>query len=100
MNKKQLEQEHAHVKKVLAEINNFINSEDYYNLPDKRKTIYNVKKSALETYLKALSTELWDENNGSMDLSALMWTSLLGAAFAPSSFGSKLPSAPAPAEKP
>ena len=37
MDKKQLEKEHEHVKEVLAEENDFINSEEYYKLPEMKK---------------------------------------------------------------
>ena len=99
MNKEQLEQEHAHVKEVLAEECDFINSEEYYKLLETAKRIHAVKKSSLETYLKALSIELWGGDNASIDMSSLMWAGLLGAALSPSSFGgSSLPSPPPPAE--
>ena len=92
MNKEQLEQEHAHVKEVLAEENDFINSEEYYKLPETKKRIHNVKKTSLETYLKAISVELWGGDNGSVDMSSLMWAGLIGAALTPPSFSNNLPS--------
>lgn len=79
---------------MLQEVSDFINSEEYYKLPETKKRIYNVKKSSLETYLKALSVELWGGDDANIDISSLMWAGLLGAAFAPPSFGSSLPSAP------
>lgn len=92
MNKEQTEQEHAHVKEVLAEENDFINSEDYYKLPEVKKRIHTIKKSSLETYLKALSIELWGGDDTNIDLSSLMWAGLIGAAFTPPSFGQSTPS--------
>lgn len=91
MNKEQLEQEHAHVKEVLAEENDFINSEEFYKLPETKKRIHNVKKSSLETYLKALSIELWGGDDSNIDFSSLMWAGLLGAALTPPAFSTPLP---------
>ena len=99
MNKEQLEQEHAHVKEVLAEENDFINSEEYYKLYEIKKRIHSVKKSSLETYLKVLSIELWGDDDGSIDLSPLMWASLFSAAIMPPSFGSSIPSTTSSEEK-
>ena len=99
MNREQLEKEHAHVKEVLAEVNDFINSEEFFALPELKKRIHNIKKSSLETYLKVLSIELWGSDNESIDMSSLMWAGLLGAMFTPSSFGSSLPSVPSSEEK-
>ena len=99
MNKEQLEQEHAHVKEVLAEENDFINSEEYYKLTETKKRIHSVKKASLETYLKALSIELWGGENANVDMSSLMWTGLLGAALTPSSFSPSFPSTTASEEK-
>lgn len=91
MNREQLEQEHAHVKEVLAEENDFINSKEYFEQSDIVKNLHTVKKSSLEAYLKALSIELWGLDTAKMDLSSLMWAGLLGAALSPSSFGSSTP---------
>ena len=98
MNKKQLEKEHAHVKEVLAEENDFINSEEYYKLPEMKKRIHTIKKSSLETYLKALSIELWGGDEATLDISSLMFAGLLSAALSPTSFGPNLPSVPKPGE--
>lgn len=88
MNREELEKEHAHVKEVLAQENDFINSKEYFEQSDIVKNLHTVKKSALETYLKALSIELWGLDTAKFDLSSLMWAGLLGAAFSPSSLGS------------
>ena len=94
MNKEQLEKEHAHVKEVLAEENDFINSEEFYKLPEMKKRIHSVKKSSLETYLKALSIELWGGDEANIDISSLMFAGLISAALTPSSFSPNLPSVP------
>lgn len=94
MNREQLEKEHAHVKEVLAEVNDFINSEEYYRLTEAQKRIHAIKKSSLETYLKVLSIELWGSDNENIDTSSLMWASLIGAMFLPPSFGNNPPSVP------
>lgn len=99
MNREELEKEHTHVKEVLAEENDFVNSEEFYKLPDTKKRIHTVKKSALETYLKVLSIELWGSDNENVDFSSLMWAGLLGAAFMPPSFGSSITSVPSAEEK-
>ena len=99
MNREQLEQEHAHVKDVLAEENDFINSEDFYKLPETKKRLHNVKKSSLETYLKALSIELWGDEDCNIDMSSLLWAGLLGAVFTPPAFSKPLPDSPTAEEK-
>ncbi len=99
MNREQLEKEHAHVKAVLVEENDFINSEEFYKLPEMKKSIHNVKKSSLETYLKALSIELWGGEDDNIDISSLMWAGLLGAAFTTPAFSKPLPSTPTSEEK-
>ena len=88
MNREQLEKEHAHVKEVLAEENDFINSKEYYEQSDVLKNLHTAKKSALETYLKTLSIELWGLETAKLDISSMMWAGLLGAAFSPPSLGS------------
>lgn len=98
MNKKELEQEHAHVKEVLAEVNNFINSAEFYKLPESKKRIHNIKKSSLETYLKVLSVELWGKDDENTDLSPLMWASLFAAALTPPTY-SCFPTVPSSEEK-
>lgn len=79
MEKKELEAEHAHVKKVLEDVNWFVNSKGFYELSYQKRQIYTAKKAALETYLKALSLELWGGETEVMDLTQLIMASMLSA---------------------
>ncbi|MBR0166134.1 MAG: hypothetical protein IJQ13_04570 [Prevotella sp.] len=93
MNKKQLEKEHAHVKEVLAEENDFINSKEYFELSDMMRNLHTVKKSALETYLKVLSIELWGKDTSRIDMSSMLLAGLISSVLSPSNFGgSAIPS--------
>lgn len=94
MNKEQLEKEHAHVKEVLAEENDFVNSKEFYELPEMLRNLHTIKKSALETYIKALSIELWGVDNTKVDITSLLFAGLLGAAFSPTSFNNSIPPMP------
>ena len=93
MNRKQLEKEHAHVKEVLAEENDFVNSKEFFGLTDVMRNLHTVKKSALETYLKVLSIELWGSDTARIDMSSMLFAGLISSALSPSSFGgSAIPS--------
>lgn len=76
MEREELEKEHAHVKGVLAEVSESINSEGFYSLPYQKRQLQSVKKAALETYLKVLSVELWGEGTELVDMSQLVMASL------------------------
>lgn len=88
MEKERLELEHAHVKEVLAEINDFISSDGFYGLPYPKRQLFSVRKVALEIYLKTLSVELWGEDYETVDLTQLMMAGLATAFPAPFPAGS------------
>lgn len=79
MNKEQLEKDVESAKKALADVTDFVNSKEYYELPETEQALYTLRKSSLETYIKTLCTELWG-GTVKIDMSSLMWTGLLGNA--------------------
>ena len=92
MEKEELEVEHAHIKKMLEDVNWFVNSKGFYSLPYQKKQLMTVKKAALETYLKTLSIELWGEETETVDLSQLMMAGIATA------FNPSIPSVTSPKE--
>lgn len=72
MNKEKLEQEHAQLKERLAELVDFINSEDYYRQNDVEKQLIATQRSGMEMYLNALSIRLWGNNQIGNPLSSSM----------------------------
>lgn len=54
------EKEIEEAKAKLNNLINFINSEDYFNLPDNKKNLINNVRSTLEAYLNSMSSLLYD----------------------------------------
>lgn len=88
MEKEKLEQEHAQLKERLAELVDFINSEEYYKQEDVEKQLLATQRSGMEMYLNSLSLRLWGRNecNSSMSsmLPLLMSTMLMPSFSSPS----------------
>lgn len=91
MDKERLEQEHAQLKERLAELVDFINSEDYYMLNDVEKQLIATQRSGMEMYLNALSIRLWGNNQIGNPLSSSMIGLLMSSMMLPS-VNSSLPS--------
>jgi len=72
MNKEDLEREHCQLKERLAELVNFINSEDYYQLSDFEKHLITTQRSGMETYINALSLRLWGKNDGTISMPSML----------------------------
>lgn len=69
-----LQEEHAQLKQRLAEITDFINSEEYYKLSEREKKLIATQRTAMETYLLVLSTRLWgDDNDDTTRHNPFMW---------------------------
>lgn len=62
MNREKLEKEQAELKARLAELVDFINSEEYYKLPEKEKNLIATQRSGMEVYMSAVSIRLWGSN--------------------------------------
>lgn len=81
MEKEKLELEHVQLKERLAELVDFINSEEYYKESDAEKQLIATQRSGMEMYLNALSLRMWGKNecNPSMPsiLPLLMSTMLM-----------------------
>ena len=92
MNKEKLEKEHAELKARLAELVDFINSEEYYKLPEREKTLVTTQRSGMEVYLNALSVRLWGESEcasiSPSSLLPLLMTTILTPSYGTSSYGS------------
>lgn len=91
MNKEKLEQEHAQLKVSLAELVDFINSEEFYKQSEVEKQLISTQRSGMEMYLNALSLRLWGKNDCSPSMSSML--PLLMSTMLMPSFSSPSPSA-------
>ena len=91
MNNEKLEQEHAQLKERLAELVDFINSEEYYKQNEVEKQLIATQRSGMEMYLNALSLRLWGNNTYSQNISSIL--PLLMSSIMLPSFGTQSPSA-------
>lgn len=80
-NDKKLKLEHSEVKVRLAELVDFINSEEYYKLNDREKVVLSMQRSGMETYIKALSIRLW--GNEEVPSYSMLMGSLLASMMVP-----------------
>lgn len=72
MNKEKLEQEHAQLKDRLAELVDFINSEEFFRQNDVDKQLIATQRSGMEMYLNALSLRLWGNNTCNPSMSSML----------------------------
>ena len=63
MEREKLEQEHVQLKERLAELVDFINSEEFYKQNEVDKQLIATQRSGMEMYLNALSLRLWERVN-------------------------------------
>ena len=84
MNKEKLEQEHAQLKERLAELVDFINSEEYYKQNDVEKQLVATQRSGMEMYLNALGIRLWGNNQFGNPMSSPMIGLLMSSMLFPS----------------
>lgn len=88
--REKLEQEHAQLKERLAELVDFINSEEYYKQSDEEKVLISTQRSGMEMYLNALSVRLWGGNNignpSASSLLPLLMSTMLMPSFSTSSY--------------
>lgn len=78
MNKEKLSTQHAQLKEQLAELTDFINSEEYYKLTDQEKNIISAQRTGMEIALSSMSVRLWgDKTNTSFNPSMFGLMSLM-----------------------
>ena len=78
MNKEKLTTQHAQLKEQLAELTDFINSEEYYKLPDQEKNVISAQRTGMEIALSSMSVRLWgDKTNTSFNPSMFGLLSLM-----------------------
>ena len=91
MERAKLEQEHAQLKERLAELVDFINSEEFYKQNEVEKLLIATQRSGMEMYLNALSLRLWGKNECNPSMSSML--PLLMSTMLMPSFSSPSPSA-------
>lgn len=62
MNKEKLSTQHAQLKEQLAELTDFINSEEYYKLTDQEKNLIATQRTGMEIALSSMSVRLWGDS--------------------------------------
>lgn len=78
MNKEKLSTQHAQLKEQLAELTDFINSEEYYKLTDHEKNLIATQRTGMEVAISAISVRLWgDKTNTSFNPSIFGLMSLM-----------------------
>lgn len=85
MNREKVKEEHVQLKERLAELVDFINSEEYYKLGDSERQLISTQRTGMEMYLNALSVRLWGDissvNPLSSSLMSLMLSSMLSSSY-------------------
>lgn len=84
MNREELKQEHAQLKERLAELVDFISSEEYYKLCDGEKQLIATQRTGMEMYLNALSVRLWGDTHSCNAMSSSLMSLMLSSMFLPS----------------
>lgn len=88
----ELKLEQQEIKVKLAELVDFINSEEYYTLSENEKGLVNKQRTGMEIYLSSLTKRIYDEE-GMSDSSSMLWLSLLMGMFG-TPWGLSLPKIP------
>ena len=79
MEKEKLTLEHAQVKERLADLVDFINSEEYYKESESKKQLISMQRTGMEMYLNSLSLQLWGDdcvNHSASSLLPLMMSAM------------------------
>ena len=84
----ELKQEQYDLKAKLHEVIEFINSEEYFSLSQREKSLISQQRAGMEVYLNALTNRIYGMDVFSFDASSTMWAMLLGNIFNIPSFGS------------
>lgn len=80
MDRESLLKDHAQLLERLIEEIKFINSEEFYRLPNDSRKLHEMKRASIETYIKTISIELWGTNE-SIDITSILMASLFGGIF-------------------
>ena len=90
-NLKELKREQYSLKAKLHEVIELINSEEYFTLSSREKSLISQQRTGMEIYLNALTNRLYGKDTFSMDSSSLLFpflTSMFSTPLSPSSFTS------------
>lgn len=82
----QLKEEQKHLKAELAELVDFIASENYYALTDSEKGLINQQRAGMELYLSTLTKRIYGKADAS-DTTNMVWLTLLYSMFNTGGFG-------------
>lgn len=77
----ELKQEQYDLKAKLHEVIEFINSEEFFALSQREKSLVNQQRAGMEVYLNALTNRIYGMEVFSFDASSTMWAMLLGNIF-------------------
>ena len=66
-----MKEEQIYIKNKLAELTEYMNSEEYYSLPNNEKSNFVTQKLGMEIYLKALNNRLYNKQE-SIDMTSLL----------------------------
>lgn len=77
MDRESLLKDHAQLLERLIEEIKFINSEEFYRLPNDSRKLHEMKRASIETYIKTISIELWGANE-SIDITSILMASIFG----------------------
>lgn len=66
-----MKEEQIYIKNKLAELTEYMNSEEYYSLPSNEKSNISIQKLGMEIYLKALNNRLYNKQE-SIDMTSLL----------------------------
>ena len=77
MDRESLLKDHDQLLERLIEEIKFINSEEFYRLPNDSRKLHEMKRASIETYIKTISIELWGANE-SIDITSILMASIFG----------------------
>lgn len=80
MDRESLLKDHAQLLERLIDEIKFINSEEFYRLPNDSRKLHEMKRESIETYIKTISIELWGANE-SIDITSILMASIFGGMF-------------------
>lgn len=92
-NIEKLKEEQQELKERLKRLIDFMNSEEFFTVPDGEKSLLNSQRAGMEMYLNALTNRIYSDVDSSGFASSTLLPLMLGMLSMPSSFG------PTPAEK-
>lgn len=88
-----LKEEQQELKERLKRLIDFMNSEDYFLIPEGERSLLSQQRAGMEMYLSALTNRIYSDVSYTGPGSSTLLTLMLGMLSMPSSFG------PTPVEK-